>query len=375
MYKFSLQEYLGDLEKVVNIDSGNFYAPGTNAVADFFVEKFRALGLSVEKKYKDGFEAAPFVTVRNSDSDRIDVLFLAHMDSVFPEGTAEKRPFRIDESGHVRGPGCVDCKGGCVAVYHLIRELVENNECRFNFCVALNSDEERGSKYSREFIEELADKSDRCLVMEPGRPLQEYVDTRKSGANYTLKCHGIAAHSGVEPEKGASAILELSRLVPEIYKYFNLEEGTTVNIGRFTGGSDNGQVPDYAEFTLSLRCLHPERSEVIDAEIREMMKHPTDSRCTLELECRSFRPAMFPHEKTKEMLEIFSAIGDEMNYPVTYLTTGGGSDGNWVAHRGVATLDGCGPAGGCLHTEDEYLIKETVGTRIEILRRLLTKLY
>lgn len=375
MYRFNLDEFLRDLATVVNIDTGNHHEAGINSVFNFFAEKYKALGLAVEIKCMDGHTEAPFMTVRNSNSEKIDVLFLAHADTVFEVGTAEKRPFSIDEEGHGRGPGCIDDKGGCVALYHLIREMVENGECNFNFCVAMNSDEETKSTYSKAFIEELAGISDKCIVMEPGRPQQEYVDTRKGGYNYLIKCHGIAAHSGADPEKGASAVLELSKWVTEIYKFFNLEEGTTVNVGRFDGGADNGQVPDYAEITLSMRALLPEVAEKINARLYELAEHPFDPRCKVEVLTVSRRPAMFPHEKTQKMLKVFKSVCDELDFPFVCLTTGGGSDGNFVSYHGVATIDGCGPAGGKLHTADEFLIIETVGKRIEVLRRFLLKEY
>ena len=375
MKNFRIENYLSDLAQIVNIDSGHHYAEGTNAVADIMAEKYRALGLKVEKKYCDGFEAAPFLTVRNSDSERIDVMMLAHMDTVFPVGTAAERPFSIDEKGHGRGPGVVDCKGSCMSMYYLIKGMLENNEVNFNFCLCMNSDEETKSTYSRGFIEEIAAKSDRCLVFEPGRPNEEFVGQRKSGVNYIVRCHGIAAHSGVEPEKGASAILELSKWIPELYKHFNLEEGTTVNIGRFDGGADNGQVPDYAEFTISLRCLSPDSEKAFEKRLYELRDRPYDPRCRVEVEDLGHRPAMFLHEKSRELLNVFEEVGREMNYPVVALTTGGGSDGNFVAYHNVATMDGCGPAGGCLHTPDEWMHIETVETRIDFIRNVLLKIF
>jgi glutamate carboxypeptidase len=375
MKGFSLDEYLKDLAYVMSIDTGNFNGEGTNAVADFFIERYRALGLVAEKKYRNGFTAAPFVTVRNSDSERIDVMMIAHMDTVFPVGEAAARPMSIDGQGRVRGPGCADCKGGCVSMYYLIKSMLGNGEVNFNFCVCMNSDEEKGSVHSREFIEELAEKADRCLIFEPGRPAEEYVDTRKSGANYHITVHGIAAHSGTEPEKGASAIVELARWVVRLQEFFDLEEGTTVNFGRFDGGKNNGQVPDFADMTVSLRCLLPERADMIDRTIHEMAAAPFNPRCTVEVETVSRRPAMFPHEKTKAFVEELRAVGRELDFPIVTIVTGGGSDGNFIAHHGVATIDGCGPSGGSLHTVDEYMIKDTVEKRLDVMRALLMRVF
>ena len=158
----------------------------------------------------------PFLTARNSEDEQIDVLFVAHMDTVFPVGTSAQWPLEVDADGLAHGPGCIDCKGGCLSLYYLLRQMLQAGDCRFRFCVAMNSDEERGSAYSRPYFEALAQKSRYCFVFEPGRPNEEFVSQRKGGANYIFKCHGISAHSGVEPEKGASAILELSRWVNEL---------------------------------------------------------------------------------------------------------------------------------------------------------------
>ncbi len=375
MKNFSLDEYLKNLAEIVNIDSGSFDEKGTNAVADYFIEKYRALGLIVEKKYLDGYTPSPFVTVRNSDSERIDVMMIAHMDTVFAAGDAAARPFSIDEAGHVRGPGCPDCKGGCMSMYYLIKSMMEAGEVNFNFCACMNSDEEKGSRRSRQFIEEIAQKSDHCLVFEPGRPNEEYVDMRKGGFNYIITCHGIAAHSGADPEKGASAVVELARWVVELQKFFDLGEGTTINFGRFDGGKNNGQVPDFADMTVSFRCVDPERADAIDRRIREMAANPYDPRCTIEVKTLTSRPAMYPHEKSQAFIKILREVGEELDFPIVTISTGGGSDGNFIAHYGVATIDGCGPSGGNMHTVNEYLIKETVEKRLDVMRALLLKTF
>lgn len=375
MENFSLQTYLEDLKAVCAIDSGHFNAAGTEAVADFFETRYQALGFKTERRHYQDNDFAPFLLVRNSDDEQIDVLFVAHMDTVFPVGTAAEWPLTVDENGIGHGPGCIDCKGGCLSIYYLLRELQRKGELNFRFCVAMNSDEERGSAYSRAYFEELAQKSTYCLVFEPGRPNDEYVGTRKGGANYILKCHGIAAHSGVEPEKGASAILELSRWVNELYKLTDYEGGTTLNVGRFDGGGDNGAVPDYAECTLSFRFLDPAAVNQLQALFERMHAEPFDSRTSMEIVQKSLRPAMAPHKKTTELFEKLHIAGQKTGTPTELLVTGGGSDGNWISRFGVATLDGCGPCGGKLHTRDEYLKTESVEPRLDAMYALLRELF
>ena len=283
MKDFDLSAFLADLRTLCAIDSGHFNAPGTAAVADFFESRYRALGLKTERRYYDNNDFAPFLTARNSEDEQIDVLFVAHMDTVFPVGTGAQWPLEVDADGLAHGPGCIDCKGGCLSLYYLLRQMLQAGDCRFRFCVAMNSDEERGSAYSRPYFEALAQKSRYCFVFEPGRPNEEFVSQRKGGANYIFKCHGISAHSGVEPEKGASAILELSRWVNELYKLNDFAAGTTVNVGRFDGGGDNGAVPDYAECTLSYRYLDASALDRLEALLQRMQAEPFDPRTRMEI--------------------------------------------------------------------------------------------
>lgn len=375
MKDFDLSAFLADLRTLCAIDSGHFNAPGTAAVADFFESRYRALGLKTERRYYDNNDFAPFLTARNSEDEQIDVLFVAHMDTVFPVGTGAQWPLEVDADGLAHGPGCIDCKGGCLSLYYLLRQMLQAGDCRFRFCVAMNSDEERGSAYSRLYFEALAQKSRYCFVFEPGRPNEEFVSQRKGGANYIFKCHGISAHSGVEPEKGASAILELSRWVNELYKLNDFAAGTTVNVGRFDGGGDNGAVPDYAECTLSYRYLDASALDRLEALLQRMQAEPFDPRTHMEIIQKSLRPAMQPHAATYALLDELERAGEAVGQKVTCLVTGGGSDGNFISHYGVATLDGCGPCGGKMHTREEYLMTKTVEQRLDLMYALLTRLF
>ena len=373
--QFPLEDYLSDLKTLCAIDSGHQNAVGTNAMANFFEERYRALGLKVQRRYYGGNDFAPFVTAQNSDDGLFDVLFVAHMDTVFPVGAGLERPFEVDEDNIGHGPGCIDCKGGCLSIYYLLKTLLEEKTCNFKFCVAMNSDEERGSVYSRPYFEELARKTRYCFVFEPGRANDEYVSQRKGGANYLIKCHGIAAHSGIEPEKGASAILELAKWVIELDGLTDYKRGTTLNVGRFEGGGDNGAVPDYAEFTLSFRYLDTAAFEALLAMLLRMQEHPFDDRTRIEIIEKSMKPPMVPSTVTDELLKKLAEAAEAAGTTAEHVCTGGGSDGNYIAHFGPATLDGCGPCGGKMHTREEYLKVDTIVKRHETMSCLLEKLF
>lgn len=375
MKKFDLESYLSDLKQLCAIDSGHLYGPGAEAVADFFETRYQALGLKTERRHYDNNPNTPFLLVSNSDEEDFDVLFLAHMDTVFPVGAAAEWPLTETEQGIVSGPGCADCKGGCLLVYYTIRQLMEEGKCNFRFRIAMNSDEESGSRYSRPYFEELAKHARYCFVYEPGRPNCEFVGQRKGGVNYLLRCHGVPAHAGVDPEKGASAILELARWVCELYKLVDYERGVVVNVGKFEGGSETGSVADLAECKLNVRVLKEADLQELYDLLDRLQKHPFDNRTSMEIIKTNDRPCMEPHEATRELLRQLDLAGEEVGQTPTWLVTGGVSDGNFVSPFGVATLDGCGPCGGKLHTRQEYLMTHSVAQRHELMTALLGRLF
>ena len=375
MKDFSLESYLSDLKELCAIDSGHHYGPGAEAVADFFETRYQALGLHTERRHYQDNTVAPFLLVSNSEEEDFDVLFIGHMDTVFPVGTAAQWPLTELEPGIVSGPGCADCKGGCLLLYYTIRQLMEEGKCNFRFRIAMNSDEERRSDYSRAYFEELARHAKYCFVYEPGRPNDEFVYQRKGSMTYQLKCHGISAHAGVEPEKGASAILELARWVNELDKLVDYEKGTILNVGTFHGGIGNGSVPDYAECSFSCRYLLSSAEKELEAMLQRMHTQPFDSRTSMETIFVSQRPAMEPGEATMQLLKELELAGETVGQKPAWLVTGGGSDGNFVSAFGVPVLDGCGPCGGKLHTREEYLKTASVKQRLDIMTALLLRLF
>lgn len=375
MKDFSLQEYLDDLKQLCAIDSGHCHGAGAEAMADFFETRYRALGLKTQRRYYQDNRNTPFLLVSNSEEADIDVLFLAHMDTVFPVGTAEQWPLTQTEPGIISGPGCADCKGGCLSVYYTIRHLMREGKCNFRFRVAMNSDEESKSLYSRAYFEEMATHTRYCFVYEPGRSKDEFVGQRKGGVNYQLRCHGVAAHAGADPEKGASAILELARWINELYKLVDFEKGIVVNVSKFTGGSDTGSVADLAECSLNVRVLREQDLEGTYQLLEKMRTEPFDSRTRMEVLQVGSRPCMEPHEKTVALLHELEMAGKEVGQTPQWLVTGGVSDGNFVSAYGVATLDGCGPCGGNLHTRKEYLKIRSIEPRLEIMTALLQRLF
>lgn len=381
---FDLESYLNDLKTITAMDTGRYNESGVKEIVAWFQERFEALGLKTEiRQMESGGKCCPVLFISNMDSEKIlegtekfDVLTISHLDTVFDTEDLKTFTWKIDPDGILHAPGCIDCKGGSLLVYYLIREMMAAGEVNFKFVAAMNTDEEPGSNYSREYFEQLADRTTYCLVFEPGRANDEFVGVRKGGVKYHVAAHGIGAHSGADFEKGANAIVELARWLPKIYELTDLEKGTTLNIAKADGGLNNGQVPDYADAYVRLLYLEPGEVDRVNRFLEEMVKNPVDSRCSLEVEeLGTHRPPMYLNDNSKALFKALEEAGSQTGNKVEWITTGGMSDGNWVAHHNVGTLDGCGPCGANLHTHGEYLKTWTVGPRFDIMRRLLLNLF
>lgn len=379
---FNLDSYKSDLQKICSFDSGKGNEAGINDMISFFKSKYDELNLKTEIINKDKDHYAPMLLVSNrneasiiNSSESIDVLFLAHMDTVFDSETLKTWKLEYKD-GIGNGPGAIDCKGGCLLVYYLIKDMLETKTCNYNFVIAYNSDEETGSYYSKEYFEILADRSKYALVFEPGRDNDEYVGIRKGGIKFKVKVHGIAAHSGVDFAKGANAIVELSKWIVELSNFTDLEKGTTVNIAKMDGGLNNGQVPDYAEAIVRLLYLEPSEIDRFNKLVDKMTTAPFDSRCSIEVEhVGADTPPMYMTENSKVLFDALDNAGKQVGTKTDWVTTGGMSDGNFIACHNVATLDGCGPAGSNMHTTKEFIKLYSVEERFNTMKQLLINLF
>lgn len=374
---FNLQNYITDLTEICSYDSGRGNIEGVRQMVEWFQPRFEALGFRTELKCVEGHDEAPVLFISNcAPEEEFDVLFISHLDTVFDTNDVKSWPVTVDADGIAHGPGVIDCKGGSLLVYYLLREMKEAGELNFRFTAAMNSDEEPGSNYSRCFFEELADKARYCLVFEPGRANDEFVGVRKGGAKYRVKAYGKGAHSGADFFAGANAIVELAKWVPELTSIISQETGTTLNVARIEGGKNDGQVPDYAELTFRLLYLESSAFDQLNEIFERMKTSPFDPRCRIEIEEIGMRrPPMYINDNSAHLFSALDEAGRQTGCSTEWVTTGGMSDGNWVAHHGVGVLDGCGPSGAGMHTKNEYLKTQSVEPRFNIMRRLLLNLF
>jgi len=367
MFTFNKEEYMRDLESLVNMDSGSGDIAGLNRAADFLCAKYDAAGFSVKRQVQ-GVAGRPYVEVyTHPEEEEIDVLFLGHMDTVFEAGTAAVRPFTLSEDGKFAyGPGVGDMKAGDLLAYHLFCGLREERP-DLRLCVAYNSDEETGSEDSEAALKAVAARSRYAFVLEPGRIGGHFVYQRKGVVDIHVKCRGIASHAGNAPQDGASAILAMADLIQRLSALTDFETGLTVNAGVVKGGSASNVVADDCEAVFDVRYTSFEQLEEFEEDLDAICSSPAVDRVSVTWEKLSQMPPMAPNESTQTMIELLQDEAAKLGQKPDFLSVGGASDGSFLSEMGAAVIDGCGPESDKYHSEEEYLVVDSVEERFNLL--------
>ncbi|MBD7943213.1 M20 family metallopeptidase [Psychrobacillus sp. Sa2BUA9] len=370
--KKKLEPMLNLIEKLVNIDSGSTNKVGVDKIGKILIEEYKQMDFTIE--VKENKEFGNNILIKHKEAMKPEILLIAHMDTVFPIGTAAERPFTI-KNGLAFGPGVADMKASQVTLLYAMKYLYEKKDAAMkNVIIILNSDEEIGSPTSRELIEEISKNVKYALVMEPARKDGSIVSSRRGGGRYTLHVHGRSAHSGVAPEEGRSAIEELAYKTIKLNHLTDHEQGISVSVGIVEGGDAVNMIPDSATGYVDVRVESDEQSLEIAKKIESICSVPDVPGTTIDLEGGITRPPMEPDEKNQKLLEIVKEVGNSFGLIVTDSHTGGGSDASFPSHLGVATIDGVGPIGGKLHNEGEYLEIDSLTERCFLLAETVSKL-
>ncbi len=367
------EEMLKELEQLVNIDSGSYTKEGIDKIITKYEEIYTGLGF--ETNIKENKENGNNLIARRSGELAGNWLFLAHVDTVFPEGTAAKRPFKLDkESDKAYGPGVCDMKSGVVILKTVLETLITSDTKLPDLVVLLNGDEEIGSPTSRELIEDAGSEATTCFVLEPGRQNGDMVIARKGAGIYELIVSGRAAHAGSNHQDGISAIEELTYKIQDVHKLTDYEQGITLNVGKIAGGERPNIVADNARAEIDLRITEPEQAEEIDKKLREIAAKEYLSGAKTLLKGGLNRPPMEKSQESERIFNIFAEVGKSLGIDLEEKLTGGASDGNFVSGLGVPTLDALGAVGGGNHSDQEYIELSTLVRRAQILAGGLTKL-
>jgi glutamate carboxypeptidase len=297
------------------------------------------------------------------------LLLLGHLDTVWPLGTLQKMPFRVS-AGRAWGPGVLDMKAGVVMALSAVRVLQEAKLLNRPVLFLLNSDEETGSEHSRALTESLARKCEAVFVLEPAQaPAAAYKTARKGVAHYRLQVHGIAAHSGVDFARGASAVLELGRQIERASGFTDLTRGITVNAGVIGGGTRSNVVPAEAWAEFDVRIAKAKDAPRVDRRFRSL--RAIDRRCRLEVTGGLNRP---PMERTPGTVALFgraATLAKGLGFQLQEAATGGGSDGNFTSALGIPTLDGMGAVGEGAHADRESILLEALVPRTALLAAMI----
>lgn len=358
------------IRRIVEIESPSRDARGSRAVADFLTKQAENLALDLEIERIAAENTGEHLIIRafRDAGDAKQILLLGHTDTVHPTGAKEKNPTRV-ENGKFYGAGIFDMKANCVLMLEILCAFAELNlQPKRPVTILLSCDEEIGSQTGRELVEREAARAAFCLVCEPSA--NGAVKTgRKGTANYVLRAHGKPAHAGLEPEKGASAILEIARQIEKIHSLNNLEKGTTANVCTMTGGTTTNVIPEHAECSIDVRFTTASEAERVETALKNLKSF--DAHVSLKLAGEVNRP---PLERTGNVVALYEKarkIAADFGYELGETQVGGASDGNFVAALGVPVLDGLGVAGGGAHTLEEFVFAEDVPKRAALLAALV----
>ena len=370
-----LPQYLGELEQLVSIDCGSYTPDGVNRVADHVADALGALGATVERRRHEPDDDRPQLgdlVVGRLDGDGPRLLLIGHMDTVFDPGTAAQRPYR-SEGRKAFGPGVTDMKAGLLAGLHAIAALREAGE-RPAVTFVANPDEEIGSPFSTPVIRALAPEHDAVLVLECARANGDIVSARKGIADYHVTITGRAAHAGVEPEKGRSAILEAAHQVLALHALNGRWPTVTVNAGVIHGGTRPNVVPERCELEVDLRAATAEAFDDAAAEIERLAGSPTVPDVRISLSRTAGHPPMEKSDASGRLVALAVEIASGLGFSLRDAATGGASDANTTAALGIPTLDGLGPIGGDDHSADEWLDLDSVVPRTTLLAGLMSRI-
>jgi glutamate carboxypeptidase len=373
-----MEQYLDDLKTIVNIDSGTYTKPGIDRVGAYLQERFQNFGFSTHVDQQEQFGNHLVATHSGSAAEGPHILLIGHIDTVFPAGEVQKRPFTISQQNGGRiatGPGVLDMKSGVLIGMYGLHLLIASQQAHYQrVTFVCNSDEEIGSPSSKPLIQEIAQKADAVIVLEPGRAKSTVVSSRRGSGQYRVEVHGVSAHAGVEPQRGRNAILELSYQVQKMQALNGTVPGTTLSVGIIHGGERTNVVPDYAYFDMDVRASDKAGIKAIEAAMHKITREHAlqDTKITLTGSMLSL-----PFERNKRnahLVQLVKEAGNELGLKIGDVGSGGASDANNTAAVGIPTIDGLGAGGGLAHNPGEFIELDYLPIRIALLSGLVQRI-
>jgi len=343
-----------------------------NALIDRVEAPLRQAGAAVTRiPGRDGY--GDCLRARIGPAEGKGILIAGHLDTVWPAGTLARMPFRV-EGERAHGPGIYDMKAGSFLAWHaMLAILRQRTPTRLPTTLLLTPDEEVGSPTSRRLIEEEARQAAYVLIPEPAGPEGSVVTARKGVGRFELLVRGVASHAGGDFEHGASAAVELARQILDLHAMVDLERGVTVNVAPMTAGTRPNVIAAEARAEIDLRVRTIADGQRLVSTILGLRAH--DPRCTVVVRGGLNRP---PFPETGATLALYAkakGIAEALGMPLPKQSRGGGSDGNFTADLGVATLDGLGCPGAGAHADHEHILWPALAPRCRLLLGLMETLH
>jgi glutamate carboxypeptidase len=356
------------LRELVEVESPSEDKAAVDRAGELVVGWAEELGGKVKRHRQKAFGDVLEIRFGGARKGLGRVLLLGHLDTVWPMGTLAKMPWR-EAKGKVWGPGVVDMKAGVVMALEAISAVRELGELR-PVTLLLVSEEEVGSPVSRGITEKVAAECSAVFVMEPAQGLA-YKTARKGVGHFELRVEGVGAHAGVDFESGHSAVLEMARLVERVSGFTDLSKGLTVNVGVIAGGTRSNVVAAACVAEVDVRIARAGDA----AKVMKMFRglKATDPACRLTVSGGINRPPMERKAGTVKLFRLAKTLAGEMGVALEEAATGGGSDGNFTAAMGVATLDGRGAVGAGAHAAHEHVVVKHLVERTALLAGMISE--
>lgn len=361
--------------RIVAIESPSGDLEGSCGVVELLTEKARALPSvnSIEAISSPNYGEHLLIRAFANQDAHDSTLLLGHTDTVHPRGTVNPtEPLRAD-GDKLYGPGVFDMKGACVLALEALRCLANLDiEPARPVTLLLTCDEESGSATGRLLVEREARRAAQVLVLEPPECGGCVKTSRKGVGLWTVEAHGIASHAGLNPEAGASAILELARQTERLHSLSDASRGTTFNVGVVRGGTRSNVVAEKAEMEVDVRFTTAAEANRVEKLMNTLQ--PFDERVRLTTGGGINRG---PLERTAGVVKLFhhaQTIAGQLGLQLEERSVGGASDGNFVAALNVPVLDGLGIDGDGAHAAHEHILISDIGRRGALLAGLVATL-
>ena len=363
------QEMIGFIKQLVLIESPSDVPESQKAILDLLSNAFAEIHYCVRRIPGRNSGGQLFARPITRDRNKPVQLLLGHCDTVWPIGTIQDMPLTIKD-GKMHGPGVYDMKTGLTQIIFVLRAIQELDlEPLLTPVVFINSDEEIGSRESSRYIHKLAKLANRSLITEPSLGPRGRIKTARKGVGrFSITIKGKAAHAGLNPEEGASAIQELANVIQKLFKLNDAEKGISVNVGTIDGGLRANVIAPSSNAITDVRVLTHEDAEAIEQAIKSIQ--PVIPGVTLEIEGGIGRPPLEKTPANRAFWNIASNLARELDFELEEGTAGGGSDGNTTSLYN-ATLDGLGAVGDGAHAQHEHIELKKLPQRCALLGLLL----